>query len=355
MNNNVNFTQCQRNLRTYNGANGSKIGIIYNQENYMLKFPISLKGLAKGSYSNSCISEYIGCHIFKSLGFDTQETLLGYYQDKIVVACKDFTPQGYSFTDFASLKNTIIDSQSNGYGTELNDILKTFEEQIQFEISPSELKDFFWKMFIVDSFLANFDRHNGNWGFLVNEQLNKAKIAPIFDCGSCLFPRLVTEEGFNEALRDKEIAKNRLYVYPNSAIKHNGVKINLYNFLSQTDNKECLKALKSITEQIDMKIINKIIEETPYTSDLHKEFLKFTILDRKQNLLEKAILENKNIQNQTKEKNLSSKEINAKLDEAIKEQSARVSKPKPNYEEQEHIEENNESLKNSNKKLNKRK
>ena len=66
--------------------------------------------------------------------------------------------------------------------------------------------------------------------------------------------------------------------------------------------------------------------------------------------------QNQNPYNEPKEENLPSKEINAKLDEAIKEQSARVSKPKPNYEEQEHNE-NLENLynQNSNKKFNKRK
>lgn len=295
MNERIDFSNCRRNLRTYDGANGSKIGIIYEGENYMLKFPSSLKGLAKGSYSNNCISEYIGCHIFESLGFETQKTILGKFGDKIVVACKDFAINGYNFADFASLKNTVIDSENNGYGTELDDILETFDEQSQFEISPNELKKFFWEMFIVDVFIGNFDRHNGNWGFLVNEQTNTAKIAPIFDCGSCLFPRIATDKGFKEALSDKKANKDRLYVYPNSAIKIDNVKINSYNFLSQTDNKECLKALFYITEKIDIEAINKIINETLYISDLHKEFLIFMILERKENILEKAVSINKNI------------------------------------------------------------
>ena len=132
-------------------------------------------------------------------------------------------------------------------------------------------------------------------GVLVNEQVNTVKIAPIFDCGSCLFPRIATDEGFKEALSDKKACENRLYVYPNSAIKIDNVKINPYNFLSQTDNKECLKALVYILEKIDIETINKIINETLYISDLHKEFLIFMILARKKNILEKAVSINKNI------------------------------------------------------------
>ena len=32
----IDFSNCQRNARTYNGANGSKIGVYYNDEVYKL-------------------------------------------------------------------------------------------------------------------------------------------------------------------------------------------------------------------------------------------------------------------------------------------------------------------------------
>ena len=299
MSDGIDFSDCKRNLNTYGGANGNKIGIIYNGENYMLKFPSNIKNLTKqkikGEYTNSCVNEYVGSHIFQSLGIEAQETLLGTYQDKIVVACKDFESDGYRFADFASLKNTVIDSESNGYGTELKDILYIFEEQMSFEISPQDFKEHFWKMFIVDSLLGNFDRHNGNWGFLINKELGKVKFAPIFDCGSCLFPKAVNDKMFKDGMSNQEIRENRLYLYPNSAIKLHNKKINIFNFLSQTDNQDCLQAYDDIIKHLNLEVINKIIDETPYISDLNKEFLKFIVFDRKKNLLEKAILENKNI------------------------------------------------------------
>ena len=45
-------------------------------------------------------------------------------------------------------------------------------------------------MFIADCLVGNFDRHNGNWGFLINESLKKIGIAPIYDCASCLYPQI---------------------------------------------------------------------------------------------------------------------------------------------------------------------
>lgn len=51
---------------------------------------------------------------------------------KIVVACRDFTSPGIVLQDFASLKNTVIDSGHSGYGTELSDIMRAMEDQTAF-------------------------------------------------------------------------------------------------------------------------------------------------------------------------------------------------------------------------------
>lgn len=175
-------------LKMYGGRNGNKIGIIYQAENYMLKFPPKPAQNQDISYTNSCISEYIACHVFESLGIETQKTLLCKYNDKITVACKDFEVNGFVLKDFAYLKNTVIDSSQNGYGTEISDVLETIRNQQI--IFPVELEEFFWNMFVGDALLGNFDRHNGNWGFLVNEYLGEIKIAPVYDCGACLYPQL---------------------------------------------------------------------------------------------------------------------------------------------------------------------
>lgn len=88
----IDFTNLPIRNKTYTGANGSKISVIYNGEQYMLKFPVSLSRNKEMSYTNRCISEYIGCHIFDSIGIPVQETLLGTYtkngKEMIVVACK---------------------------------------------------------------------------------------------------------------------------------------------------------------------------------------------------------------------------------------------------------------------------
>ena len=73
----IDFTNSIRKNKTFNGASGNKLSIIYNGEQYMLKFsPIAKKNLNM-RYSNSSISEYIGSNIFRMLGIPVQETILG--------------------------------------------------------------------------------------------------------------------------------------------------------------------------------------------------------------------------------------------------------------------------------------
>ena len=78
----IDFTNCERNrFRAYGGATGNKINIHYQGKSYMLKFPPQARRGGEMSYTNGCVSEYLGCHIFASLGFKVQETLLGTYTD----------------------------------------------------------------------------------------------------------------------------------------------------------------------------------------------------------------------------------------------------------------------------------
>lgn len=283
----IDFTHLPVRNKTYAGANGSKISVLYKDELYMLKFPAVSAMNKKMSYANGCISEYLGCHIFESIGMPVQNTLLGIYtkngKQKIVVACKDFTTGGFVLQDFASLKNTIIDSTHNGYGTELSDIIKTFEDQTAFD--PQTLTEWFWDMFIVDALIGNWDRHNGNWGFLYNTVTDEIALAPIYDCGSCLFPQ-ADEEIMQKVLSDPAERTIRIFERPLSAIKNNGQKIQYFNFISSLENQDCNKALKRILPKIDIKKINKIVDETPFITDLQKDFYKTMLRDRKERILD---------------------------------------------------------------------
>lgn len=283
----IDFTDLPVRNKTYAGANGSKISILYQNELYMLKFPATASINKQMSYANGCVSEYLGCHIFESIGIPVQKTLLGTYtkngKQKIVVACKDFTAGGLVLQDFASLKNTIIDSAHNGYGTELSDIVKTLEEQTAMD--PHTLTEWFWDMFIVDALIGNWDRHNGNWGFLYNTATDEITLAPVYDCGSCLFPQ-ADEEMMQKVLTDPAEREARVFEKPLSGIKVNGQKIQYFQFISSLKNRDCNEALKRILPRIDMGKIDRIVEETPFISDLQRNFYKTMLHERKERILD---------------------------------------------------------------------
>lgn len=283
----IDFTNAVQKNKTYAGANGGKISVLYNGEQYMLKFPPFPTINKEMSYANSCISEYIGCKVFESVGIPVQETVIGTYtskgKEKVVVACKDFTSQGITLQDFASLKNRIIDSERNGYGTELADILSTIDEQTAMD--SETLKTRFWDMFIVDALIGNWDRHNGNWGFLYNNATDEVTLAPVFDCGSSLYPQ-ADEELMKKILSDKNELNHRIFDIPLSAITYNGKKINYFKFLSEGKFPDCNKALKRIASRIDMKKIYEIIDNTPTITELQKEFYKTMLTARKERILD---------------------------------------------------------------------
>ena len=282
----IDLTNAKENpFKTYDGANGKKKCLIYNDEEYMVKFPTSKENLDI-HYTNSCISEHIGSRIFRILGIDAQETFLARYRDKMVVACKDFCPSGKSLIlqSFAMMKNGCIESENSGYGMELQAILNAMDEQQVFE--PQEVKEYFWKMFIVDALLGNFDRHNGNWGYLTDRK-SFAKLAPVYDCGSCLFPQ-ASDEKMQYFLQHEEEMKARIFVFPNSALKIHGQKINYAEFLSSGQNQDCNKALLELAPVIRIKMpqICSFIDNVEEISPIRKSFYKQIIAERNQHLIQ---------------------------------------------------------------------
>ena len=292
------FTDCRRLPgNAYAGANGKKIGIEYKGEQYMLKFPPSgAQKKTELSYTNSCFSEHIASSIFNMAGVEAQKTILGTFnvngKTKIVCACKDFTADGGRLLDFCSIKNTVIDSEHNGTGTELADVLDTIEKQ-QF-VNPQVLMEHFWNVFIMDAFLGNFDRHNGNWGFLYHPVHQKTSLAPVYDCGNCLLPQ-ADEAVMRAVLEDEKELHARIFRFPTSALKYNERKINYFDFLMAAENDECNAALKRMFPRINMVEINAFIDTVPYISELQKQFYKYYLNARYELILSPAFSKRGNL------------------------------------------------------------
>lgn len=284
----IDFTSCRRIIsKAYSGANGKKIAIEYDGEQYMLKFPPSGKEKpTELSYTNSCYSEHIGSSIFNMLGIEAQKTMMGSFmvsgKKKIVCACRDFTAGGKQLYDFCAIKNTVIDSEHGGTGTELEDITDTIAQQTF--VNPEALSSHFWDMFVADAFLGNFDRHNGNWGFLVDTATQETSIAPIYDCGSCLLPQ-ADEKIMKAVLTNEDELNARIYQFPTSAVKLNGKKINYHDFITSCNFEECNEAVKRIVPRIDMEQIEAFIDGVDELSEIQKTFYKRYLNGRYEKIL----------------------------------------------------------------------
>ena len=177
----------------------------------------------------------------------------------------------------------MIDSERQGYGTELSDILQTIDEQQL--LDRDMLMERFWDMFIVDALIGNWDRHNGNWGFLYDDRNDEISLAPVYDCGSCLFPQ-ADEKIMNQVLSDRKQLDFRIFDIPLSAIIIEGKKIRYFDFISSLSNNDCNKALKRIHPWIKMDQIQNIIVNTPFLTDLQKTFYMTILSERKSRILD---------------------------------------------------------------------
>lgn len=150
----MNFTnhiESDKILKVYGGANGGKRGFRMNGKAYMMKTPSYNKLDNLHTYTNSSISEDMGCKILKSLDIEAQNTILGELETKkgkrICVACEDFEVEGFRLYPFSAIKNDDIDTVSNGSNTELDEVLEAIEKQ-RF-LSKEIIKEYFWNLFIA--------------------------------------------------------------------------------------------------------------------------------------------------------------------------------------------------------------
>ncbi len=272
----IDFTNAIEQLNSYRGSEKKKT-LIYNDHKYLVKFPDPIREKNKNiSYINNAFSEYIGSNIFKIVGIKTQNTILGKYQyngkEKIVCACEDFTDEKHVLYEFENL--ALSTNPDKKIETELNDIMEVIEESKM--INNIETKEKFWDMFVIDSLIGNTDRHNGNWGFLLNKTTGKVSFSPIYDCGSCLNPMLEDEEIENMS----QIELKNLAINCYSCIKEKGKKINYMSYIRQMQNEECNNAIKRLFSNINIEEINKFIDNIECISNIRKDFYKNIIEQR---------------------------------------------------------------------------
>ncbi len=165
------------------------------------------------------------------------------------------------------------------------DIQKMLEENRKLT-NVQETVQRFWDIFIVDALNGNFDRHGGNWGFIKKD--NKYSMAPVYDNGSSMYPRLNTDERISEVLNCQEELDKRIYQFPTSHIKLDGRKSSYYEVISSLQFEECNNALKRIVPKIDFDKIDKLIDSIEDISDIRRKFYKTMYRRRYEKILKAA-------------------------------------------------------------------
>jgi hypothetical protein len=297
----IDFTECRVDLTANYGGSDQKRGIIYNGKRYMLKLsdrvPDEKRNSLNSSYTNSAYSEHIGCRILKTMGFEVQNTLLGNITmtsskgvDRIhpVVACENFIPIKCHLVEFKIIEGALMTSKPPKIPAieDIYEIMTHENAYFSIEFGKTALKAY-WDLFIADALLGNFDRHANNWGYLVNEDTNEISIAPIYDCGSCLYPQLV-DEALPDILDSEEQIMLRIKKFPQAALTDEyGRKVSYMAYIDSFANQDCTDALLRVFPKISMNQIEMVIDETEGITDIRKKFYKTMLAKRYEVILQK--------------------------------------------------------------------
>ena len=308
----IDFTNCElssRNLE-YGGRAGEKKGIIYNNEFWFLKFPKNTLGMdkIKGlSYVTSPLSEYIGSNIYRILGYDVHETVLGICFDgkrnKVVCACKDFVKDDKNelLIPYTALRNDTNpelmnrrEDNSSLSASNINEIIFQLDHNSVLK-NIKNAKERFWDVVLIDMLINNNDRNEDNWGVIKDKKNNTYRLSPIYDCGNCFYGK-TSEERIQDLLSDEEklmsSALNGITAYEDD----NEKRIRNEDIV-KTNNKDLKTAIDRIKNLVNSKMteiiafINDIptnFNDVDVMSNLRKEYYIKTFTIRFETLLKRA-------------------------------------------------------------------
>jgi len=286
----IDFTGTQEDyISSYSGSDRKK-AVLYKGNKYMLKYAEKRAHINEFDTSNvnNAISEYVSCQIAKAIGYDVQETVLGTYNGEVVVGCKNFLKDNEVLHEFSWYLRKEFDSADLGRVPNLSQIEYVFDNDSQLSLIKDEAVKAFWELFVFDALVGNFDRHAGNWGYIINADNGSIKPAPVYDCGSSLYPAL-SEAGMAAVLDDDREIEKRVYTFPTAALSVGAVKkISYYDMLSSGYSKDCTAALLKIYEKIDLLKLTNVIDNMTELSDIRKNFYIIMLSERKEKILEKA-------------------------------------------------------------------
>lgn len=117
---------------------------------------------------------------------------------------------------------------------------------------------------------------------------NKYRMAPVYDNGSSMYPKLNTDERIIKVLNSEEEINERIYRFPTSHVKIDGRKSSYYEVINSLHFEECNKALIRIFPRIKFEEIYELIDSIECINDLRKQFYKRMYAERYEKILKPA-------------------------------------------------------------------
>lgn len=276
----------------------------------VLKFPKNTLGMNRISglsYVTSPLSEFIGSNIFKILGYDVHDTILGICYDgkryKVVCACKDFIVDDSNellipYTALRNDTNPIImdrNDESIQSASNLNEIIFHLEHNTILS-TIENAKSRFWDVVFIDMLINNNDRNEDNWGVIKYKKEKKYILSPIYDCSNCFYSK-ASEEKMTGILNDQDklydSSLNCITAYEDDNGKRIFIK-DILNIQNKDFKEAAIRVYNKVLEkkfEIENFIMNipNTFENIDIISDIRKKYYLETFNIRFEEILKKLI------------------------------------------------------------------
>ncbi|MCL2054971.1 MAG: HipA domain-containing protein [Oscillospiraceae bacterium] len=235
----------------------------------ILKFAKDKLGILIKDY----LCEYVGSSMAKLLGYPVQEVELGYYEGEECAAVKMFSHTLVSFKGLGTSSADGVKVGSKGENYNLQWLLDLEMKQGKFKLTQEQYINWVWQVFMLDMFIGNFDRHEGNWGFFYER--GGYTPAPLYDNGACFYPKLIDTAQMN--MSDGEM-RNLVEFQTKCAIIYKGKKKAFFEIMNlvlkeETASREFRAFIKKVDETDFQPIFDYLIQYNKKYNDTIK-FIK---------------------------------------------------------------------------------
>lgn len=281
----------------YGGNSCVKEGLNIDGQNWLIKYPKNASYLARHAemqYTNDTVSEYLGSQIYKILGYPVHETFLGERNGKIVVACRDFLNDNERLVEIRQLKNSanneMLDLLERDFSSTSSSRIVNFEE-VRLHLDHNKnikdvpgIKERFYDQIVIDAFINNSDRNNGNWG-IIRSKGTPDRLAPIFDNGGA-FNGKTPDSRLEKMIDTPVLAKSAVDIVSIFGTEEDRFKVkDLLNLDIPELRMAIIKSVPLIQEHMQeiYNLIDSVDERA--CSDIRKNFYKQSLTVRYNEIL----------------------------------------------------------------------